>query len=155
MKIPGTEFGHIGLVLADDVVPLMARFLDDARRVQRFFGSCEGIETLDVAANRWTPLGAVIFECRATEAGAGNDDQGQERDKIAEAGCMHGLHSSCESCRAILADSVGALIFDRLVEVHREPREGAYRAIVTKRRGDILSLAEFPDVELAVADVLY
>ena len=45
-------------------------------------------------------------------------------------------------------------LVERVIEVHREPQEGKSRVVDTKRRGDTIALAHFPDVELAVADIV-
>lgn len=42
----------------------------------------------------------------------------------------------------------------RAVEIRTDPRDGAYRTLVTKRRGDSVTLVRFPDVVVEVADVL-
>ncbi len=41
-----------------------------------------------------------------------------------------------------------------LVEVRRDRRDGTWRSVQTYRRGDTISVLAFPDVSIAVADVL-
>jgi Uma2 family endonuclease len=45
-------------------------------------------------------------------------------------------------------------LVDRVVEVHREPRAGAYQRISVHPRGERLRVLHFPDVEIAVNDFL-
>ena len=40
------------------------------------------------------------------------------------------------------------------VEVHSEPVNGAYRKVVSYRRGDALAPAKFPDISIEVASIL-
>ena len=42
----------------------------------------------------------------------------------------------------------------QVIRVHREPRPTGYRVTLTRRRGERLSPAAFPDLELAVDDIL-
>ena len=45
-------------------------------------------------------------------------------------------------------------LVDRCIEVHRSPRDGRYEQVTVHRGGDRLALVRFPDVTLAVSDVL-
>jgi Uma2 family endonuclease len=42
----------------------------------------------------------------------------------------------------------------RVIEVRTEPSDGKYARLTTLRRGDTLTLARFPDVQIPVADIL-
>lgn len=43
---------------------------------------------------------------------------------------------------------------DRVIEVHRDPRDGAYGNTASRAPGDTITLAAFADVCVAVADIL-
>ena len=45
-------------------------------------------------------------------------------------------------------------LFDGLVEVHTEPTAGAYRRVTPAGRGDRIRPGAFPDIEIAVDDIL-
>ena len=45
-------------------------------------------------------------------------------------------------------------LVDRRIEVHVEPREGAYARVTPYRKGEVIRLQHFPDVEIAVDDIL-
>lgn len=45
-------------------------------------------------------------------------------------------------------------ITDRVIEVHRDAQEGVYRQIFVCRPGDAVEVASFPDIRIAVADVV-
>lgn len=41
-----------------------------------------------------------------------------------------------------------------VIEVHTEPTGSGYAAVTTKHRGDTISLRAFPDITIAVSDIL-
>ena len=43
---------------------------------------------------------------------------------------------------------------DEVIEVHTDPHDGSYRQVTRRDRGETLTLSAFPDVSLAVDDVL-
>jgi Uma2 family endonuclease len=45
-------------------------------------------------------------------------------------------------------------LLDRVVEVHREPRDGRYQDLRVHAKGECLRLLSFPEVELAIDDFL-
>ena len=45
-------------------------------------------------------------------------------------------------------------LVDRIIEVHADPTAGVYRSLRRAPRGETISLVKFPDVELAVAEIL-
>jgi Uma2 family endonuclease len=45
-------------------------------------------------------------------------------------------------------------LIDKLVEVHREPSAGGYASVTAYRRGGLLRMVSFEDVEVPVADIL-
>jgi Uma2 family endonuclease len=45
-------------------------------------------------------------------------------------------------------------LVDRCIEVHRSPRNGRYEQSSVHRAGDRIALVRFPDVAIAVSDVL-
>jgi Uma2 family endonuclease len=45
-------------------------------------------------------------------------------------------------------------LVERTVEVHREPRGGAYSEITTHRGGETVRLQRFPDVEVNISELL-
>lgn len=45
-------------------------------------------------------------------------------------------------------------LVEDLLEVYTEPRDGLFRQITLHRRGDIVRLRHFPDVEIGVSEVL-
>ena len=40
------------------------------------------------------------------------------------------------------------------IEVHRDREQGEWRSITVHQRGDVVSMLAFPDVQIAVADIL-
>lgn len=45
-------------------------------------------------------------------------------------------------------------LIDHVIEVHREPSADGYRAVTVARRGDSVQSLAFPDVSIAVSDLL-
>jgi len=45
-------------------------------------------------------------------------------------------------------------LIDEMVEVHTDVVRGAYARVVPQRRGDAIALQRFPDVSIAVSDIL-
>jgi Uma2 family endonuclease len=43
---------------------------------------------------------------------------------------------------------------EQVIEVRSKPRAGAYRNVATRRRGDVIELIAFPDIRLAVDDIV-
>jgi Uma2 family endonuclease len=75
--------------------------------------------------------------------------------EVADSSLNYDRRTKCRLyARAGLADYWIVNLVDEAIEVYRDPLRATYRSIRTFRRGDALSPLAFPDISIAVSDVL-
>ena len=62
--------------------------------------------------------------------------------------------TSCLRVRSGIAEAWLVNLPAETVEVHSEPVNGAYRKVVSYRRGDSIAPGKFPDISIEVAGIL-